>query len=265
MTDAQHGRTSAPEAPLTPDSVRTPDHAERARTLAAQQSTGTLATLAEDGTPYASYVTVAFNEGSPVLLMSTMAEHTKNLLRAAKCSLLVHEDVASDPLANGRVTLVGQATQPTDDTRARAAFLAQHPSASYYADFKDFGFWELQVESVRYIGGYGRMSWVSADAWQVARPDPLAAHAAGIVSHMNADHADALVLYARAFTTATASSAATMVGCDQYGFELSVETPAGPRPARIAFPSPVATGEQARKALIALLAQARTQLQQDTP
>lgn len=259
MTDAQHGRPTR-EEPLTPDDVPRPSHAERARTLVDGQRTGTLATLAADGTPYASYVTVAFTDGSPVLLMSTMAEHTSNLLRDARCSLMVHESVAEDPLANGRVTLLGSAQRLSEPGPARTAFLAAHPNASYYADFKDFSFWQLAVESLRYIGGYGRMSWVDAADWAQAQPDPLAPHERGIVDHMNADHADALVTYARAFTRATAATQVQMVSCDQYGFELSVETAQGPRPARIAFREPIHTSEAARKALVALLQEARAQL-----
>lgn len=250
----------APETPLTPEDVKTPTHGERARTLVAGQRTGVLATLTEDGFPYGSYVTFALHEGDPVFLVSTMAAHTKNLARDPKSSLLVHESVADDPLANGRVTLVGECARLDDPTAAREAFLSAHPQASYYADFKDFAFWKLTVSAVRYIGGYGRMSWVEVDDWRTGEVDPIAPFEAGIVEHMNDDHADALVAYARAFTRATDAQTVTMVSCDRYGFELSVKTERGPRPARIAFDDPIATGDEARQAMIALLKRARAQL-----
>ncbi len=254
----------APETRLTPEDVKAPTHGERARTLVAGQRTGVLATLTEDGFPYGSYVTFALDEGDPVLLVSTMAAHTKNLLVEPKCSLLVHESVADDPLANGRVTLVGRGARLDEPGAAREAFLAAHPQASYYADFKDFAFWKLSVSSVRYIGGYGRMSWVEVHDWRNGEVDPIAPFEEGIVSHMNDDHADALVAYARAFTRAQDAEEVTMVSCDRYGFELSVQTDKGPRPARVAFEQPIATGDEARQAMIALLKKARARLDQSS-
>jgi hypothetical protein len=259
MTTQGHNRP-APETGLTPADVKAPSHAERARTLVAGQRTGTLATLTEEGFPYGSYVTFALDGGNPVFLVSRMAAHTKNLERDERASLMVHESVADDPLANGRVTLVGRCASLDDPTSAREAFLEAHPGSAYYADFKDFGFWKLSVESVRYIGGYGRMSWVEVPDWAGSGIDPLAEHQAGIVDHMNADHADALVTYARAFTRATTAEDVVMVSIDRYGFELSVATAAGRRPARIAFASTVETSSEARKVLIELLQDARAKL-----
>jgi putative heme iron utilization protein len=113
---------------------------------------------------------------------------------------------------------------------------------------------------VRYIGGYGRMSWVSQAEWQAAEPDPLAASAASIIAHMNGDHADALLLYCRAFSKATEITTATMTGVDRYGFEMSAGTAEGPRPVRIAFAAPVSTPEAVRAALVAMVKDARSKL-----
>ena len=71
------------------------------------------------------------------------------------------------------------------------------------------------------------MSWVEKTAWEEAEPDPLAASAAGVITHMNADHADAMVDYCRAFSTATDVASATMTNIDRYGFEMSAVTPEG--------------------------------------
>ena len=127
-------------------------------------------------------------------------------------------------------------------------------------DFGDFAFWKLKVESIRYIGGYGRMSWVDGADWHAAEPDPLASAAPGIIAHMNDDHADSMMLYCKAFTKATDLDAATMTGVDRYGFEMSAATAEGPRPVRLAFPEPVRTPEEVRAALVAMLNRARTQL-----
>src|SRR5260221_8152108 len=97
------------------------------------------------------------------------------------------------------------------------------------------------------------MSWISQAEWQAAEPDPLGPSAAGIVSHMNAGHADAMELYCKAFSKATDISAATMTGIDRYGFEMSARTKEGPRPVRLAFAQPVSTPDEARTALIAML------------
>jgi putative heme iron utilization protein len=264
MSEDAHARPSgdAPE-PLYDVNIPTPTHAERARTLVAQISTGTLCTLAIEpaGYPYGSFVTVAFENGNPIVLISRLAEHTKNLERDARASVLVAEGGSADPLANGRVTMLGPCTRVEDEGGgARRAFLAAHPNATYYADFRDFAFWKLHVESVRYIGGYGRMSWISKAEWQAAEPDPLGPSAGGMIAHMNADHADAMVLYCKAFSKATSITSASMTGIDRYGFEMSAKTREGPRPVRLAFARPVDTPEDAHATLIAMLQDARRKL-----
>ena len=264
MSQDAHARPSGDPPDLLYDAnIPTPTHAERARTLVAQISTGTLCTIALDpeGYPYGSFVTVAFDDGNPIFLISGLAEHTKNLERDPRSSLLVAEGGSADPLANGRVTMLGSCARVEEDGgSARAAFLAAHPNSAYYADFGDFAFWKLHVEHVRYIGGYGRMSWISKADWQAADPDPLGPSAAGTIAHMNADHADALVLYCKAFSRATEIASASMTGVDRYGFDMSVMTPQGRRPVRLAFERPVSTPEEARAALISMLKDARRKL-----
>jgi putative heme iron utilization protein len=264
MSQDRHRQPSgeAPE-PLYDINVQTPTHAERARTLVSQITTGTLCTLALEpkGYPYGSFVTVAFDDGDPIFLISGLAEHTKNLERDPRASLLVAEGGADDPLANGRVTILGLCARVDGDGgSARAAFLATHPNASYYADFRDFAFWKLRAASVRYIGGYGRMSWIEKAEWQAAEPDPLGPAAAGILAHMKADHADALVLCCKAFSKATEITSASMTGVDRYGFDMSAKTAEGPRPVRLAFATSVHAPQDARAALVAMVKDARAKL-----
>src|ERR1044071_9779825 len=110
MSEDAHARPTrdAPE-PLYDVNIPTPTHAERARTLVAQISTGTLCTLAlePEGYPYGSFVTVAFDNGYPIFLISGLAEHTKNLERDPRASLLVAESGSQDPLAHRRGTPAG--------------------------------------------------------------------------------------------------------------------------------------------------------------
>ncbi len=246
---------------LYDEDVATPTHAEYARTLVERVRVGTLCTLRGGGHPYGSFCTFAMDGPDPVFLISELAEHTQNLRGDPRASLLVaqaHEGDA-DPLANARLTLVGECRPQSGEAsaRARAAFLARHPGAAYYADFKDFHFWRLAVSELRYIGGYGRMSWVELEGWRAAEPDPIAGAAAGIIRHMNEDHADAMVLYCRHFSRATDTSAATMTGVDRYGFEMSAVTGAGPRPIRLAFSQPVTSSADVRRELVELVKRAR--------
>src|SRR3954463_7987833 len=113
MTDAHSRPSGDVPQPLYELNVPTPTHAERARTLVAQIATGTLCTLAIEpaGYPYGSFVTVAFDKGDPIFLISALAEHTRNLQQDQRASLLVAESGSADPLANGRVTMLGRCTR----------------------------------------------------------------------------------------------------------------------------------------------------------
>jgi len=259
----EHDAPTARQELLYDPAVPTPSPAERARTLSAGLTTGTLCTIAREpaGYPYGSFVTVALADGHPAFLISELAEHTRNLRADERASFLFAEPGEGDPLARGRVTLVGPCRPVAGDGRdaVRGAFLAAHPGAAYYADFKDFAFWRLEVEAVRWIGGFGRMSWVTRDEWLAAVPDPLAPHAAAILAHMNDDHRDTMLLYTHAFTKARDATSASMTGVDRYGFEMSVDTPAGARPIRLGFAQTIATPDEARRELVALAKRARDQ------
>ncbi len=244
--------------------VRAPTHAERCRTLVQEARSAALSTIALDppGFPYGSLVTVASDDvGRPLLLLSTLAEHTRNLLARADASILMTEPLGShdQPLAVGRVTLLGPCARIGKDEQAavRGTFLAQQPSASYYVDFADFAFYRLEPTALRYVGGFGRMSWVSADDYRVAEPDPLASGAAGIITHMNSDHAEAVLAYAKVLAGFADASSATMTAVDRYGFELAAMTANGPRAARLAFDVPVATSDEVRRAMVAMVKRAR--------
>jgi putative heme iron utilization protein len=244
--------------------VRAPTHAERCRTLVLRARAGTLCTVARDpaGYPYGSLVTVAIDDvGRPLFLLSTLAEHTGNLLARPEASALLTEPLGThdQPLALGRVTILGPCTAvpESEKTAVRETFLAQQPTASYYVDFSDFAFYRLEPTALRYVGGFGRMSWVTADEYRTAEPDPLMAASTGILTHMNDDHAEAVLAYARTLAGIADASAATMTAVDRYGFELAATTPGGPRSARLAFDEPVTTNDEVRRAMVALVKRAR--------
>ncbi len=242
-----------------------PSDAERARTLVASQSRGALSTIALDppGAPFGSVVTYGLDpHGNPWFFVSTLAEHTRNLHADPRASLLVVEDTpaGADPLASGRVTLVGSVAAVDDrDERAaaRAGYLAANPSA-FYVDYGDFRCLRLDVTAVRYVGGFGRMSWVDIDDYRAAEPDPLAPAAAAIVGHMNADHADALVTLCRHYAGAAGLVSASMTAVDRYGFDVVADLEGGRQEAlRIGFRSEQLTANDVRRELIEMLAEAR--------
>jgi heme iron utilization protein len=155
-----------------------PGHAAQCRRICERARIGSLGTIARDlsGYPFVTLVSVAFDaRGSALMLLSRLAEHTMNLESNPRASLLLTEDSsgAPDALAAGRVTLVGEGKR-VDAAAAeacRAMFLSAHPEASAYAGFADFGLYRLAPDHVRYVGGFGRMSWVGgqsfATAWEI--------------------------------------------------------------------------------------------------
>ena len=238
-----------------------PTFAERARTLVENGRVGTLSTRLEgrDGAPFGSLMPYGVDPaGQPLLLISRLAVHTRNLAADPRASLLVAEAGDADPLAIGRVTLVGRVAPLGDADRAaaRAGYLDRHPSARAWVDFGDFAFHRLAVEAAYFVAGFGAMGWVEDADYRAAAPDPLAPHAAGIIDHMNADHADALRLYCQAFAGTTAD-AATMTAIDRLGLRVRARTADGDRHLRIDFPRPADTPAEARAVLVEMVRAAR--------
>jgi len=258
------GPTRGADFPAIPE----PTYAERARTLVYLVRSGALATLSRKhaGHPFASVMPYALDaQGQPLVLISSMAIHTQNLQVDPRASLLVAQPVASapgqepgDPLAAARLTLLGEARQlsSSDSGTARATYLARHPRASYWVDFDDFSFWRLDVKDVYFVGGFAAMDWVTADDYRAARPDPLADTGPGILDHMNRDHPDALIAYARHFARQAADEA-TMIAVDRLGFRLRLRSGDRLHAVRIAFPREIGSAAESRTVLIEMLAQAR--------
>jgi putative heme iron utilization protein len=236
--------------------------AEEARTLIAATNVAALATLTGDGDPWASLITYgALDDGALVLCVSHLAEHGRNLTDDPRASVVVTQvDAAPDPLAAARVTLAGRAERPADAASlgaARAAHLAAVPAASIYVDFSDFSLWVLRVERVRWVGGYGRMDSASAAAYADAAADPVASGAASAITHLNADHADALLAIARALGGYPDASSTRCSGLDRYGIDLALDTPRGRAPARVAFPAALDDAKELRAATVELTHRAR--------
>jgi putative heme iron utilization protein len=248
-----------PPDPNAPPPPPEPTYAERARTLVHRARTVTLATLSRRhaGYPFASLMPYALDQtGRPIFLISSMAVHTQNLGGDPRASLFVAEpDWSGDALAAGRITLMGGVTPvPAEDrAEARAAYLARHANAAYWVDFEDFAFHRLEVEDLYFVGGFAAMDWITATAYRAARVDPLADVAASILEHMNKDHPDALVTYARGLGGAPDAEAATMVAVDRLGFRLRIRSGGRLHAERIPFPEEVRSADDARRVLIRML------------
>jgi len=247
-------------APIAGDASTFPTDAELARTLVHSGGRATISTLTADGYPYGSMVSyVVDDDGNPVILISEMAEHTVNSRGDARASMLVASDPVegADPLSSARLTLIGDMELLEDPGELRDRYLAVHDYAGYYVDFGDFNFWRLVITKARFVGGFGHMSWMDAAEYNAATTDPVAPAAPGIVEHMNDDHSGANLMYARWLADLPDATDATMTSVDRRGFTLQVATPAGPRMARLAFPSEVSDGDAVRQAVIELLGTAR--------
>jgi len=228
----------------------------QARALVRSRDRGALATaMKNDGWPYASLVMIACDAAAnPLLMISELAEHTRNILSEDRVGLLIDATEGLDnPLTGARVTLVGRAAKTTDSDHL-ARYIARHADAARYAGFADFALYRLEVERVHMVAGFGAIHWIekSAYVFDSASAGALMAAEADIVSHMNGDHADAIGLYATKLL-GRAGKGWVMTGVDPEGCDLRN----GGNVARLAFDVPVGSAEEARAALVSLVGKAR--------
>jgi heme iron utilization protein len=213
-----------------------------------------------DGRPYASLVITACEmDASPLLLLSDLAQHSKNLVADPAVSLLFDGTAEyPDPLTGPRLTLLGRAER-CDDPRAAARFAARHPSSAGYAGFADFHLYRVAVERGHLVAGFGRISWVEREELQfTAGAAALAAAETEIVEHMNTDHADAVMLYAEKLLR-RCGAGWRMTGIDPEGIDLRRHMDQGGETARLDFARPVLNPAQARTALVELVKMVRQQ------
>jgi putative heme iron utilization protein len=235
----------------------TSDQGGAARRLIRGRDRASLATSFA-GRPYVSLVIAACDgDGSPLLLLSDLAQHTKNLIADPQVSLLF-EDTGDypDPLAGPRLTLLGRA-ELFDDPPAAARFAARHPASAQYAGFADFHLYRVTIERGHLVAGFGRIAWIEAAELRFAADaSALVAAEAEIVAHMNRDHADAIELYARRLLRRRGAGW-RLTGIDPEGIDLRRPMEAGGETARLNFVAPVLTPAMARGVLVALAQTAR--------
>jgi len=227
------------------------------RVIRAADRAAMASALARDGSgwPYASLVLTAVDfDASPILLISTLADHTRNVAADGRVSLLFDGTAGyEDTLSGPRVTLLGR-IEASAAPRHRARFLARHPEARQYAGFKDFRFHRVVPEKAHLVAGFGAVHWLAPEAFLFdgAGCEALAEAEADILAHMNADHAAAVALYATRLL-GRGGEGWRMTGIDPEGCDLRREDEV----ARLPFEAPVRDAEAARGALAALAKAAR--------
>ncbi|SFF39061.1 hypothetical protein SAMN04488120_103150 [Fontimonas thermophila] len=231
------------------------DIAREARALYARSAQGILSTLSLElpGYPFGSVVTfVPDRNNRPVMLISDLAQHTKNIKADARVSLTLIEG-SDDIQASGRLTLVGDASRvETDIDDVAERYYRRFPHAVDYQRAHDFAFYRIEPVKARYIGGFGRIHWVSAE--MIRRTHPFTAQEeAGMIAHMNGDHVDALRDYCRLHGIEPGEAVPRLSAIDGEGFDLML----GKRLLRIDFDIPVSTVADVRAAMVALVRRAR--------
>jgi putative heme iron utilization protein len=239
---------------LTPDF----DPGKVARSLLRRSRQGALATLmAGSGDPYCSLVNVASHpDGSPILLISRLAVHTRNLLADARVSLMLDERVEGDPLEGSRIMLAGRAEEAAspDQEIVRRRYLNAHPSAEAFVNFKDFSFFRIRPGGTHLVAGFGRILDLKPEQFltDISGASALVEAEQGAIDHMNADHREAINLYATRLLGAEPADW-RCTGCDPDGIDLQ----AGAKTLRLDFPQPVTGPGELRKMLVRLAQDAR--------
>ena len=229
-----------------------------AKSLLRKSRQGALATLmAGTGAPYCSLVNFATHpDGSPILLISRLAVHTRNILADNRVSLMLDERAAGDPLEGVRIMLSGVAEVADNDNRELLLrrYLNAHPSAEAYADFGDFAFFRIRPTGTHLVAGFGRILDLKPEQFLTDVSDAAALIEAeqGAINHMNADHREAMSLYATKLLGAE-SGDWRCTGCDPEGMDMQAERIT----LRLDFPSRVTGPGDLRKMLVALANEAR--------
>jgi putative heme iron utilization protein len=236
------------------------DPGKLAKSLLRRSRQGALATLmAGSGDPYCSLVNLASHpDGSPILLISGLAVHTRNILADNRVSLMLDERAAGDPLEGARIMLSGRAERDEAETDLlRRRYLNAHPSAEDFASFKDFSFFRIRPTGTHLVAGFGRIVDLKPAQFlaDLTGAEDLLAAEEGAVAHMNADHRETMGLYATKLLGAPAGDW-RCTGCDPEGLDMQD----GQIALRLDFPERVTDGTSLRKMLVRLAAEARTKL-----
>lgn len=223
--------------------------AREARQLLRAHRYGALSTLSKkfDGHPFGSITPyLVEHDGSLLMLISALAEHTKNILADPRASLITHNQDDPHIQAQGRVTVVGTAQHVAERDLAGKRYLRYFPEAETYFAMHDFQFYRIVPQAIRHIGGFGNIHWVKAEDYAVASYT-LAEHEDEVIAHMNADHQESMRHYCAHFHR-HATQQVEMLGIDCDGFDVRADE----NVLRFDFPELVLDTQQARAALVAM-------------
>jgi putative heme iron utilization protein len=229
-----------------------------ARSLLRRSRQGALATLMPDsGDPYCSLVNVASaSDGSPILLISRLALHTRNILGDPRVSLMLDERAEGDPLEGARIMLAGRAAEAggADEPVLRRRYLNAHPSAEVFVNFKDFSFFKIKPAGAHLVAGFGRIVDLTPEQFltDISDANALLEAEQGAIDHMNADHRDAMTLYATRLLGAEDGDW-RCTGCDPDGMDMQARATT----LRLEFPERVTSAGELRKMLVKLASEAR--------
>jgi heme iron utilization protein len=233
----------------------TPEPGTSVRQLLRATDRAALGTVDDTGAAYVSLVMLAVDhDAAPLLLLSDLADHTKNFSRDPRVSLLVDGTYGmASPLAGARATLMGR-IEPASAAHQLQRYIARHADAEGYAGFADFNLYRIAIERAHLVQGFGRIHWIDGTLVRLPCPPglPLAAQEADVVAHMNDDHADAVQLYATRLLGQPEADW-RLTGIDPEGADLA----AGKRRARLWFDKAVEDAETARVELVRLVKRAR--------
>lgn len=197
--------------------------ARHARCYLRARPHGVLSTLSRRiaGYPYGSVVPfVLDHEAHPIILVSQLAEHTRNLEADARTSLVVRDE-GDEVQAGARLTLIGNAARIDCDPELRARFLRYQPKAKQLLGLGDFSYWRISPLTLRVIAGFGAIRWLSGTDF--APPsNALAQVETDIVAHMNAGLADTLRTCCR-HALGQEVNEAVMLGVDCDGFDVRAD------------------------------------------
>ncbi|KAL6997485.1 hypothetical protein U1Q18_007612 [Sarracenia purpurea var. burkii] len=238
---------------------------EEIRTVLDHSLRGMLSTLSQkhEGYPSGSMVDFACDAyGSPILAVSSLAVHTKDLLANPKCSLLVAKD--PEDRTDLVITLHGDAVSVAEKDREaiRTAYLARHPQA-FWVDFGDFQFVRIEPKVVRYVSGVATASLGSGEfsneEYRAAKVDPIYQFSKPIASHMNKDHADDTKLIVH-HSTSIPVDFAHILDLDSLGFNVKAGYQRDTFKLRVPFPRRAVDRKDVKTLIIEMLQAAKPQV-----
>jgi putative heme iron utilization protein len=242
---------------LTKEKAMSDESITTARGLYNAKDFGVLSTISAklEGFPFGSVVPYCLDgEGMPVVLISTIAQHTKNILQDDRCSITILKD-SHDVQSNGRLCIIGHMEKlPDHQEAARERYYRHFPNSRSYSNTHNFGFYRLRPVAVRFIGGFGAIHWLEPADFLISNPFQDQGEER-VTDHMNEDHSGDLRLYCKHYKQMklTDSDSVRMVGIDSLGFDVFVND----QKVRFEFEHPISNAAEARAAMVALSKGAR--------